>query len=85
MNEQYKVIQKQLGLDKDDRKKIIDKFKERIANKVIPEEPLKIINEELVKKQFLFLFNLCILYSPNYPLLNFLLPNLESQEIILIG
>lgn len=48
MMEQLKVLQKQLGLDKDDKRKLVESFKEKAAKKVMPEPVHKIIDEELV-------------------------------------
>lgn len=53
LHEQLKVIKKELGLEKDDKDAIGDKFRERLANKVVPEAIQTVIDEELNKLNFL--------------------------------
>ena len=49
LKEQLKVIQKELGLSKDDRTADIEQFRERLADKQVPESAQKKIDEELNK------------------------------------
>ncbi|MCB1084638.1 MAG: endopeptidase La, partial [Chlamydiia bacterium] len=49
LREQLKTIKKELGLEKDDKTCDIEKFKERLKDKKIPEEVQKVIDEELEK------------------------------------
>ncbi|CAB3244157.1 unnamed protein product [Arctia plantaginis] len=53
LHEQLKVIKKELGLEKDDKDAIGDKFKERLANKKVPQAIQTVIDEELNKLNFL--------------------------------
>lgn len=49
LKEQLKVIQKELGLSKDDRTADIEQFRERLKDKSLPEATAKKIEEELNK------------------------------------
>lgn len=49
LREQLKAIKKELGMEKDDKTMEAEKFEERIAQRQIPEEALKVIREELDK------------------------------------
>ncbi|MEH6492806.1 endopeptidase La [Halopseudomonas sp.] len=49
LKEQLKVIQKELGLSKDDRTADIEQFRERLEGKQVPEAAQKKIDEELNK------------------------------------
>ncbi|GAA6130113.1 endopeptidase La [Halopseudomonas sabulinigri] len=49
LKEQLKVIQKELGLSKDDRTADIEQFRERLQGKQVPEAAQKKIDEELNK------------------------------------
>ncbi|XP_065157835.1 lon protease homolog, mitochondrial-like [Atheta coriaria] len=51
--EQLKVIKKELGLEKEDKDAIGEKFKERIKAKVLPKAVSTVIDEELSKLNFL--------------------------------
>ncbi|CAF4955757.1 unnamed protein product [Pieris macdunnoughi] len=53
LHEQLKVIKKELGLEKDDKDAIGEKFKERLAEKTVPEAVQIVIDEELNKLNFL--------------------------------
>ncbi|XP_074029026.1 lon protease homolog, mitochondrial isoform X2 [Leptinotarsa decemlineata] len=53
LQEQLKVIKKELGLEKEDKDAIGDKFKERIKDKVLPQAVSAVIDEELNKLSFL--------------------------------
>ncbi|MEY3219921.1 MAG: hypothetical protein RIT27_1278 [Pseudomonadota bacterium] len=49
LREQLKTIQKELGLEKDDRTAELEKFKKRLNGLVIPEEIQKVLDEEFEK------------------------------------
>ena len=51
--EQLKQIKKELGLEKDDKEALSQKFTERIADKTVPEDAQKTIDEELQKLSLL--------------------------------
>lgn len=51
--EQLKVIKKELGLEKEDKDAIGEKFKERIKDKKLPQAVSVVIDEELNKLNFL--------------------------------
>lgn len=49
LREQLKAIKKELGMEKDDKTMEAEKFEERIKQRKIPEDALKVIREELDK------------------------------------
>jgi len=49
LKEQLKAIKKELGVEKDDKTCEINKFKERLSKRKVPEEIMKVITEELEK------------------------------------
>lgn len=53
LNEQLKVIKKELGLEKEDKDAIEEKFRARIKELTVPKHVLDVIEEELAKLQFL--------------------------------
>ncbi|XP_073978605.1 lon protease homolog, mitochondrial-like isoform X2 [Rhodnius prolixus] len=53
LHEQLKIIKKELGLEKDDKDAIEEKFRERIKNKSVPQAVMEVLNEELNKLGFL--------------------------------
>ncbi|KAF0306415.1 Lon protease, mitochondrial [Amphibalanus amphitrite] len=53
LNEQLKVIKKELGLEKDDKQAIEEKFRERIKGKQVPKDVMEVIEEEIGKLGFL--------------------------------
>ncbi|XP_050304109.1 lon protease homolog, mitochondrial isoform X2 [Anthonomus grandis grandis] len=53
LQEQLKVIKKELGLEKEDKDAVGDKFRERIKDKVLPQAVSAVIDEELNKLNFL--------------------------------
>nr|CAD7394125.1 unnamed protein product [Timema cristinae] len=53
LQEQLKVIKKELGLEKDDKDAIEEKFRERIKEKVVPKAVMEVLEEELSKLSFL--------------------------------
>ncbi|KAJ8985626.1 hypothetical protein NQ317_015121 [Molorchus minor] len=53
LQEQLKVIKKELGLEKEDKDAIGEKFRERIKDKILPQAVSAVIEEELNKLNFL--------------------------------
>ena len=53
LREQLKAIQQELGIAKDDRTADVDRFRERLDTREVPEAALKRINEELDKLSIL--------------------------------
>lgn len=53
LHEQLKVIKKELGIEKDDKDAIGEKYRERIKEKKVPADVAAIIEEELTKLNFL--------------------------------
>ncbi|XP_061593408.1 lon protease homolog, mitochondrial [Cololabis saira] len=49
LQEQLKIIKKELGLEKDDKEAIEDKFRERLKDRTVPQPIMDVINEELNK------------------------------------
>ncbi len=53
LREQLKIIQKELGIEKDDRTSEIDKFRDRLKELTVPEAAQKCIDEEFDKMSML--------------------------------
>ncbi|XP_062554515.1 lon protease homolog, mitochondrial isoform X2 [Armigeres subalbatus] len=53
LQEQLKVIKKELGIEKEDKDAIGEKYRERIKDKVVPKAVADVIDEELNKLNFL--------------------------------
>lgn len=53
LQEQLKVIKKELGLEKEDKDAIEEKFRERLKHLTVPPHIMDVINEELNKISFL--------------------------------
>ncbi len=53
LQEQLKIIKKELGLEKDDKETVIEKFKERLKDLIVPETIQNVIDEEINKMSFL--------------------------------
>ncbi len=53
LQEQLKVIRKELGMEKDDTESVIEKYQARMADMVIPPAAKDVIDEELNKLRFL--------------------------------
>lgn len=53
LQEQLKVIKKELGIEKDDKDAIGEKYRERIKEKKVPKHVMDVIEEELTKLNFL--------------------------------
>ncbi|XP_074492983.1 lon protease homolog, mitochondrial [Sebastes fasciatus] len=49
LQEQLKIIKKELGLEKEDKDAIEEKFRERLKEKTVPQHIMEVINEELNK------------------------------------
>lgn len=49
LQEQLKIIKKELGLEKEDKEAIEEKFRERLSERNVPEHIMEVINEELNK------------------------------------
>lgn len=49
----FQVIKKELGIEKDDKDAIGEKYRERIKDKVVPRAVSDVIEEELTKLSFL--------------------------------
>lgn len=53
LQEQLKAIKKELGLEKDDKDAIEERFRERLKDKEVPKIVMEVIDEELKKLSFL--------------------------------
>ncbi|XP_011408200.2 PREDICTED: lon protease homolog, mitochondrial-like, partial [Amphimedon queenslandica] len=53
LQEQLKIIKRELGIEKDDKDAILDKFCEKISSMTVPKEVETVIEEELNKLSFL--------------------------------
>jgi len=53
LNEQLKVIKKELGMEKDDTESIIEKYTKRLADLQVPDAVKTVIEEEITKLRFL--------------------------------
>ena len=53
LNEQLKLIKKELGLEKDEKETLVNKFLARLEKKEVPEHARKVIDEEVQKLQAL--------------------------------
>lgn len=53
LQEQLKAIKKELGLEKDDKDAIEEKFRERLKDLTVPEAVMEVIDEEISKLSFL--------------------------------
>ena len=53
LQEQLKVIRKELGMEKEDSDSIIEKFQDRMKDMTLPEHVQVVIDEELAKLRFL--------------------------------
>ncbi|XP_062868988.1 lon protease homolog, mitochondrial [Trichomycterus rosablanca] len=53
LQEQLKIIKKELGLEKEDKEAIDEKFRERLKERTVPQHIMEVINEELNKLSFL--------------------------------
>ncbi|KAH8295730.1 hypothetical protein KR018_006215 [Drosophila ironensis] len=53
LQEQLRVIKKELGIEKDDKDAIGEKYREKLKDKTVPESIMTVIDEELTKLNFL--------------------------------
>lgn len=53
LQEQLRIIKRELGLEKDDKDAVGEKFRERIKDFVVPAHAMEVIEEELGKLSFL--------------------------------
>lgn len=53
LQEQLKIIKKELGLEKEDKDAIEEKFRERLKELVVPKHVMDVIDEELNKLSLL--------------------------------
>ncbi|XP_051929999.1 lon protease homolog, mitochondrial [Hippocampus zosterae] len=53
LQEQLKIIKKELGLEKEDKEAIEEKFRERLKDRTVPQHIMDVINEELTKMALL--------------------------------
>lgn len=53
LREQLKIIKKELGLEKDDKDAIDEKFRGRLQNKTVPKHVMEVIDEEMSKLAYL--------------------------------
>ncbi|XP_065100500.1 lon protease homolog, mitochondrial [Paramisgurnus dabryanus] len=53
LQEQLKIIKKELGLEKEDKDAIEEKFRERLKDRTVPQHIMDVINEELNKLSLL--------------------------------
>lgn len=53
LQEQMKAIKKELGIEKDDKETIEEKFRERLKSLTVPKQIMDVINEEMQKLSFL--------------------------------
>lgn len=60
LQEQLKVIRKELGMEKDDSESIIEKYQARMKDMTIPESAKDVIEEELAKLRYFWVH----LFSP---------------------
>lgn len=49
LQEQLKIIKKELGLEKDDKDAIEEKFRERLKELMVPKHVMDVVDEELSK------------------------------------
>ncbi|MGA1868678.1 MAG: endopeptidase La [bacterium] len=53
LHEQLKAIKKELGLTKDDKAQVIEKFEQRLKNLILTEEAAQVVKEEIEKLQMI--------------------------------
>ena len=53
LQEQLKIIKKELGLEKEDKDTVIEKFRSRLQELTVPEKVNEVIEEEINKLSFL--------------------------------
>lgn len=53
LQEQMKAIKKELGVEKEDKDTVEEKFRERLKDLTVPKHVMDVVNEELAKLSFL--------------------------------
>ncbi|EDQ89858.1 uncharacterized protein MONBRDRAFT_16820 [Monosiga brevicollis MX1] len=53
LREQLKIIKKELGISKDDKDSLLEKYKAQLENKTLPDDVKKVVDEELNKLSML--------------------------------
>ena len=53
LQEQLKIIKRELGLEKDDKEAIADKYRERVKDRALPANVQEVLDEELNKLSML--------------------------------
>ena len=53
LQEQLKIIKKELGMEKDDTETVIEKYTKRLEGLTVPKEVKEVIDEEINKLRFL--------------------------------
>lgn len=53
LQEQLKIIKRELGLEKDDKEAIGERFRKRVEELKVPKHAMEVIEEELSKLAFL--------------------------------
>ncbi|XP_037039119.1 lon protease homolog, mitochondrial [Bradysia coprophila] len=66
LQEQLKVIKKELGIEKEDKEAIGEKYRERIKDKLVPKAVADVIEEELTKLSYLESFSSEFNVTRNY-------------------
>ncbi|KAG4078424.1 hypothetical protein HA402_013135 [Bradysia odoriphaga] len=66
LQEQMKVIKKELGIEKEDKQAIGEKYRERIKDKLVPKAAADVIEEELTKLSYLESFSSEFNVTRNY-------------------
>ena len=49
LHEQLKAIKRELGIEKDDKEAIEEKYRQRLKEKVVPQQIMDVIEEEITK------------------------------------
>ena len=65
-----KIIKRELGLEKDDKEAVGEKFRDRIKDLIVPNHAMEVIEEELGKLSFLdnHSSEFKLVYTENYAL-----------------
>lgn len=66
LREQLKTIKKELGLEKDDKSLDLEKFEERLSARVVPEDVMRVIQDEMEKLSVLEVQSAEYAVSRNY-------------------
>ena len=52
LNEQLKIIKKELGIEKDDKQAVVDKFNDRIKDKTLPSNIAEVLFDIIISFRF---------------------------------